>query len=48
MKLTVADYLDQADGKKVLITDNDTAAPKVPQKTTLKYKVCQDVILAYY
>ena len=36
MKLTVADYLDQVVGNKVLITENETTASKVQQKTTLK------------
>lgn len=36
MKLTVADYLDQVVGNKVLITENETTASKVQQKTMLK------------
>ena len=43
MKLTVADYLDQVVGNKVLITENETTASKVQQKTTLK-KAIETVI----
>ena len=36
MKLTVADYLDQVVGNKVLITENETTASKVQQKNNIK------------
>ena len=45
MKLTVADYLDQVVGNKVLITENETTASKVQQKTMLK-KAIEAVIEA--
>ena len=36
MKLTVAEYLDQVVGEKVVVTETETTASKVQQKATLK------------
>lgn len=43
MKLTVADYLDQVVGNKVLVTEDEVTAAKVQQKATLK-KAIETVI----
>ncbi|MBB1063498.1 hypothetical protein [Limosilactobacillus fastidiosus] len=36
MKLTVADYLDQLSGEKTIVTETETTASKVQQKSVLK------------